>query len=62
VPTLVLWGADDKLFPSAYAQRWGERVPDAAVEILKDCGHLPHIEKAESTAQSVLRFIERSAR
>jgi pimeloyl-ACP methyl ester carboxylesterase len=61
VPTLVLWGEGDKLFPSAYAQRWGERVPGAAVEIIKDCGHLPHIEKAESTAQSVLRFIERSA-
>ena len=27
VATLVLWGQNDKLFPSEYATRWGERIP-----------------------------------
>src|SRR5215470_10029338 len=47
VPTLVLWGAEDKFLPSQYAARWRERVPGALVETIPACGHLPHIEKAD---------------
>jgi pimeloyl-ACP methyl ester carboxylesterase len=57
VPTLVLWGRDDKLFPSAYAARWGELLPNARVEIIPECGHLPHIEKADIAAQKLLGFL-----
>ncbi len=57
VPTLVLWGRDDKLFPSAYAKAWAERIPDARVEIIPECGHRPHVEKADVAAQKVLGFV-----
>jgi pimeloyl-ACP methyl ester carboxylesterase len=57
VPTLVLWGAEDKFFPSRYAERWGERVPGAKVELIPQCGHLPHVEKAEITAQKIIGFL-----
>ncbi|MFL5063007.1 MAG: alpha/beta fold hydrolase [Xanthobacteraceae bacterium] len=57
VPTLVLWGADDKFLPSRYAELWGERVPGAKVELIPRCGHLPHIEKAEMTADKILGFL-----
>lgn len=57
VPTLVLWGRDDKFLPSDYARRWGERVPNARVEIIPECGHLPHVEKADVAAQKILAFI-----
>ena len=59
VPTLVLWGDDDKLLPISYAERWGQRVTRAKVEIIPDCGHLPHVEKAEATARAILGFLER---
>jgi len=29
-----MWGKEDKLFPSAYATRWGERIPGSRVEIV----------------------------
>ena len=58
VPTLVLWGADDKLLPCAYAKRWQERVPGARVEIIPACGHLAHIEKADVVAEKILGFLE----
>jgi pimeloyl-ACP methyl ester carboxylesterase len=57
VPTLVLWGADDKLLPCAYATRWQERVPGARIDIIPDCGHLAHIEKADVVAEKILGFI-----
>jgi pimeloyl-ACP methyl ester carboxylesterase len=55
VPTLVLWGDSDKLFPAAYAKRWGERVPGARIEIITNCGHVPTIERPEPVAQAIIR-------
>jgi pimeloyl-ACP methyl ester carboxylesterase len=57
VPTLVLWGAEDRLLPAAYAKVWGERVPDVRVEIIPECGHLPHVEKAAVAAEKILDFL-----
>ena len=57
VPTLVLWGRDDKLFPSDYAKAWAARIPDTRVEIIPECGHRPQIEKADVVAQKVLAFV-----
>src|ERR1700674_269732 len=56
VPAFVLWGANDKLLPSAYAKRWGERVPGVRVELIDACGHLPHVEKPEVSADKILKF------
>jgi pimeloyl-ACP methyl ester carboxylesterase len=60
VPALVLWGAEDKLFPKEYAARWGERIPQAKVEIIPQCGHVPIVEKADVAAGKVLDLIGRS--
>jgi pimeloyl-ACP methyl ester carboxylesterase len=59
VSTLVLWGAHDKLFPAAYAARWGERIPGSRVEVLPDCGHAINIEKAAASADAVIRLAGR---
>jgi len=57
VPTLVLWGENDKLLPAAYAKPWHENVPDVRVEIIPACGHLAHVEKADVVADKILAFI-----
>ena len=57
VPTLVLWGQNDKLFPAAYAARWGERIPASRVEIIPDCGHGIVIEKPERAAKEIMQLI-----
>jgi pimeloyl-ACP methyl ester carboxylesterase len=57
VPTLVVWGEDDKLLPRAYAEVWRNRVPDVRVGIIPQCGHLPHIEKLDVAAPLVLGFL-----
>jgi len=56
VPTLIMWGKEDKLFPSAYAKRWAERIPGSRVEIVSECGHVPAVEKPEITAKEIIRL------
>lgn len=56
VPALVLWGAEDRLLPVAYAEVWRREVPGAAVEVLPACGHLLNVERADEVADRVLAF------
>jgi pimeloyl-ACP methyl ester carboxylesterase len=58
VPTHVVWGDSDRLLPSAYAELWQKRLPDARVTMIKNCGHLPHVEKAEEVSRVVTAFID----
>src|SRR5262245_11264902 len=52
-PTLVLWGAEDRLLPARYAEVWRAEVPAAKVEIIPACGHLMHVEKPEEVANKI---------
>ena len=44
VPKWMVWGRHDGLVPSAHARAFGQLHADAAVHVLDDCGHYPHIE------------------
>jgi pimeloyl-ACP methyl ester carboxylesterase len=57
VPTLVLWGAEDKLLPSRYAEVWKQRVPGVTVEVIQGCGHVVPVEKADWAADQITTFI-----
>ena len=58
VPTLVLWGARDKLVDPALAPRLASVVPDARLEILERVGHVAMLEAPEATARAVLGMVE----
>jgi pimeloyl-ACP methyl ester carboxylesterase len=45
VPTLLIWGAEDKLFPPEYAKAYCDLIPRSKAVIIQECGHLPHVEK-----------------
>ena len=47
VPTLILLGDDDKVIPPAYGPAFRKLIPGSQLEVIKDCGHVPHIEKAQ---------------
>lgn len=38
-PTLVLWGEDDNVLPARQAERFGQLLPNAEVNVLEGCGH-----------------------
>lgn len=57
VPTLVIWGDDDRIIPPPYADEFRRLIPGAVVEIVERCGHLPHVERPNAFAEIVDRFI-----
>jgi pimeloyl-ACP methyl ester carboxylesterase len=57
VPTLLLWGADDRLFPKNYAVAWQRLIPGAKAVIIPECGHLPHVEKPTAFVAALTDFI-----
>jgi pimeloyl-ACP methyl ester carboxylesterase len=58
LPALVVWGDDDKIMPPANAALWQQRLPNARLVMLDECGHLPHVEQAPAVARHVLAFLE----
>ena len=60
MPTLVLWGDQDKLFPPAHAEAYGRMIPGSEVVVLPDCGHLPTVEKTAEFVSTLARFTAQS--
>lgn len=57
-PTLVLWGADDRLVPASQAAHWAAGIPHAQVEILPRTGHVPMVERPEEVSRLLRAFLE----
>jgi pimeloyl-ACP methyl ester carboxylesterase len=44
VPTLVVWGARDRVFPRSQAKRAVARLREGSLALIPNCGHMPHVE------------------
>jgi pimeloyl-ACP methyl ester carboxylesterase len=56
-PTLVLWGAEDRLIPLAHGERYRDSIRGATLKTIPRCGHLPVIERPEEFAREVTAFL-----
>ena len=57
VPTLIVWGAQDRVLHVSGARILESVIPEARVEVIDAVGHLPMIEKPETTAELYLYFL-----
>jgi pimeloyl-ACP methyl ester carboxylesterase len=57
-PTLVLWGARDRLVDPSLAPRLASVIPHARLEVLDRVGHVAMLEAPEATARAVLGMVE----
>mmetsp|Transcript_6498 Transcript_6498/g.14179 ORF Transcript_6498/g.14179 Transcript_6498/m.14179 type:complete len:409 (+) Transcript_6498:98-1324(+) len=58
VPTLVLWGRQDGILDGEeFANKFVDGMPNARLEWIEECGHVPHLEQAELTAKSIEAFL-----
>ena len=57
VPTLLVWGANDKLYPPAYAQAWQRLIPGAEIAIIPECGHVPQVEQRAAFVAALEGFL-----
>jgi pimeloyl-ACP methyl ester carboxylesterase len=44
IPTLVVWGARDRVFPECQARVAAARLQEGSLAVVPDCGHMPHVE------------------
>ncbi len=57
-PTMIVWGEDDALISPVYAQEFATRIVNSKIEIIKDCGHVPQVERLEVLGPIVKKFLD----
>jgi 2-hydroxy-6-oxonona-2,4-dienedioate hydrolase len=58
VPTLLIWGANDRMIPLTYSREY-TKIPNSQLTIIDNCGHTPFVEKPAEFNNIVLNFLER---
>ncbi len=59
MPTLLLWGREDRIIPLALGRVMENTLADAELVVIENCGHLPHIEEPAVTNQTIDEFLTR---
>ncbi|GKY98472.1 hypothetical protein MPSEU_000804500 [Mayamaea pseudoterrestris] len=58
-PSLVLWGRQDGILDGKeFANKFVETIPDASLQWIENCGHVPHLEQPQETADAIARFLQ----
>jgi pimeloyl-ACP methyl ester carboxylesterase len=57
-PTMIVWGEDDALISAVYAEEFATRIANSRIEIIKDCGHVPQVERLEVLGPMVKSFLD----
>lgn len=58
VPTLILWGGRDRLFPQENGERFHKDIAGSRLVVFPELGHVPHEEDAAATVAAVRQFLE----
>jgi 4,5:9,10-diseco-3-hydroxy-5,9,17-trioxoandrosta-1(10),2-diene-4-oate hydrolase len=61
IPTLVVWGDSDRIFPVSQARDAVAHLREGSLELVPDCGHLPHVERPERFVAALDRFLAEQA-
>jgi pimeloyl-ACP methyl ester carboxylesterase len=57
-PTLLIWGEEDEFQPIAYARRFADEMPAAALACVPGARHIPMEDDPERVAAEMLAFFE----
>ena len=60
-PTLVVWGADDRLIPATLASTFTAQIPDTRLVVLEGAAHIPMLEAPDELNAALLAFLEEGA-
>jgi pimeloyl-ACP methyl ester carboxylesterase len=56
-PTLVIWGASDRIVSPSYGRAYAEAIPNARFELVEAAGHYPYIEQPACFVQIIEGFL-----
>lgn len=57
IPTLLLWGELDRIVPLQCGRHLQAVLPNATLDVLPGCGHMPQEERPQESLDRVLRFL-----
>jgi pimeloyl-ACP methyl ester carboxylesterase len=57
VPTLILWGGQDRLIPPEHGQRFARDIAGSKLVVFDDLGHVPQEEDPARSVAEVKRFL-----
>lgn len=57
-PTLIIWGRQDKILGTKDAAKFAQGIPNNKFVWIDNCGHVPHLEQSQITAQEILDFAQ----
>jgi pimeloyl-ACP methyl ester carboxylesterase len=57
LPTLVIWGKEDKIVPVSAAQVYNRSIVGSELAVFEGCGHRPEIEKSQEFIDRVQSFL-----
>ena len=57
IPTLVVWGARDRVFPKSQARDAVAHLPEGSLAVIPDCGHMPHVECPDQFLAALGEFL-----
>jgi haloalkane dehalogenase len=62
VPTLILWGANDRFTTVRNAERFHDEIPDSELVVFEDAGHFIWEDEPERAPAALVDFLERRVR
>jgi pimeloyl-ACP methyl ester carboxylesterase len=60
VPTLMVWGREDRITPPEVAERFRALIPGSELVYLRQCGHTPMLEHPEAWSEMVRGWLAAS--
>ncbi len=58
VPTLIVWGDQDRIMPMECARMFSQAIPHAQLKMLDRCGHFAHLDRPEELAAMIREFAQ----
>lgn len=55
-PTLLVWGAQDRLVPPSYGEAYRQHIKGAELKLIPNCGHLPMFEREGEFVELLTAF------
>jgi len=59
VPTLIIWGREDKLIPFEYSEQFVSAIKNCELAPMEGCGHSPYVEDPEKLSELVNKFLSK---
>ena len=56
--TMIVWGENDAMVSPVYAKEFAARIANSRIEIIKDCGHVPQVERLDILKPLVTKFLD----